>query len=114
MDYGNKNANELMPPALAAALPNLYATENTPDPTVHAKYFTPDGSATWLITEFDGGDLLFGFAYLGAHMADCAELGYMSLEELRGVRGKLGLRIERDLFFKPKSLSVAMREEFGL
>jgi hypothetical protein len=31
---------------------------------------------------------------------ECPELGYVSLSELAGVRGHLGLPIERDKFFE--------------
>ena len=61
------------------------------------KLFTPDGAATWLLTELDpNGDLAFGLCDLGL---GCPELGYVSLNELRAVRGKLGLPIERDAHF---------------
>ena len=33
------------------------------------------------------------------------ELGYFSLTEIEGVRGKLGLPVERDLYFEKKPLS---------
>lgn len=32
------------------------------------------------------------------------ELGYFSLSELESVKGPLGLKIERDLYFKPTTL----------
>ncbi|MDD4616374.1 MAG: DUF2958 domain-containing protein [Alphaproteobacteria bacterium] len=61
------------------------------------KLFTPDGACTWLISEIDPNDsVAFGLCDLGMQ---CPELGYISLEELSEVRGHLGLRIERDLFF---------------
>jgi Protein of unknown function (DUF2958) len=61
------------------------------------KLFTPDAQCTWLLTELDAdGDLAFGLCDLG--MGD-PELGYVSLAELRTVRGKLGLPVERDLHF---------------
>lgn len=62
------------------------------------KAFTPDGSATWLLTELDPSDedTLFGLCDLGL---GCPELGYVSLSELQTVRGRLGLFIERDLHF---------------
>lgn len=68
------------------------------------KLFTPDGSATWLLSEIDpeDEDIAFGLCDLGMGFP---ELGYVSLAELRTVRGKLGLPVERDLHFKPiKSL----------
>ena len=69
------------------------------------KLFTPDGSATWLLTELDpDGGLAFGLCDLDVGEP---ELGYVSLAELRSVRGKLGLPIERDLHFQAdKTISV--------
>jgi hypothetical protein len=62
------------------------------------KLFTPDGSATLLLTELDpDGGLAFGLCDLGVGEP---ELGYVSLAELRSVRGRLGLPIERDLHFQ--------------
>ena len=61
------------------------------------KYFNPAGSATWLISEIDDdGDLLFGLCDLGMGQP---ELGYVSLSELKTVKGPLGLGIERDLYW---------------
>jgi len=62
------------------------------------KLFTPDGAATWLLTEIDPGDYdrCFGLCDLGLGYP---ELGYVSLAELQSVRGKLGLAIERDRWF---------------
>jgi hypothetical protein len=62
------------------------------------KLYTPDAQCTGLLTEIDEGtDLAFGLCDLGM---GCPELGYVSLTELRSVRGKLGLPIERDLHFE--------------
>lgn len=61
------------------------------------KFFSPDGSAKWLITEIMAdGDTLFGLCDLGH---GSPELGYVSLKELTSVRGRLGLPIERDMHF---------------
>jgi len=62
------------------------------------KFFTPDAAATWLITEMAPDGALFGLADLGLGFP---ELGYVDLEELKEVRGRLGLPVERDLYFKP-------------
>lgn len=69
------------------------------------KLFNPFGAATWLITELDeDGDTMFGLCDLGM---GSPELGYVSLSEIRSVRGPLGLGIERDLHFKAnKPISV--------
>jgi len=62
------------------------------------KLFTPDGSATWLLTEADPDDpdRLFGLCDLGLGFP---ELGYVSLQELSQLRGRLGLPVERDNYF---------------
>jgi hypothetical protein len=63
------------------------------------KLFTPDANCTWLLTEIDptDSDTAFGLCDLGV---GCPELGYVSLSELAAVRGRLGLPVERDLYFK--------------
>jgi hypothetical protein len=68
------------------------------DHTPVVKLFTPDANATWLISEVDPDDpdRLFGLCDLGL---GSPELGYVSLSELKAVRGPLGLPIERDLHF---------------
>tara|TARA_R100001530_G_scaffold6526_2_gene7603 strand:- start:2 stop:271 length:270 start_codon:yes stop_codon:yes gene_type:complete len=63
------------------------------------KFFTPDSSWTWYASEFDGKDTFFGLVD-GFEK----ELGYFSLSELESVRGKLGLPIERDRYFRPTPL----------
>lgn len=69
------------------------------DPFPLVKLFTPDAAATWLVTEAypEGSDIrLFGLCDLGL---GCPELGYQMLSEIEDVRGKLGLPVERDLYF---------------
>ena len=63
------------------------------------KFFTPDSSWSWYGSEFDGEDIFFGLV-----IGFVAEFGYFSLSELESVRGPLGLPIERDEHFEPKSL----------
>ena len=68
------------------------------DPIPVVKFFDPTGPATWLITAMmpDDPDILFGLCDLGL---GCPELGTVSLADLRSVKGRLGLGIERDLHF---------------
>ena len=42
---------KLLTEELRRRLPPLYSQENTKDPTVHAKFFTPDSNWTWFATE---------------------------------------------------------------
>jgi hypothetical protein len=72
------------------------------------KLFTPDAQCTWLLTELDSDGLGFGLCDLG--MGE-PELGYVSLVEIAGVRGKLGLPIERDLHFEADKTISAYAEE---
>lgn len=60
------------------------------------KFFTPDGSATWYIIEYDGEDMLYCYADLGF---GTPEFGYTSLHEIEMVKGHMGLPIERDKFW---------------
>ena len=74
------------------------------------KLFTPDAGATWLLTEIDpdAPDLAFGLCDLGLGFP---ELGSVSLSELAALRGRLGLPVERDLYFVArKPLSTYARE----
>ena len=94
--------HELFPEAVRAALPPLYAQEKLGERAiVHVKFFTPDSSWTWYATEFDPTKEIF----FGLVVEHDTELGYFSLEELRSARGLLGLPIERDLCWKPRTLA---------
>ena len=69
------------------------------------KFFTPDSNWTWYASEFDGEDLFFGLVS-GFEV----ELGYFLLSELQSVKGSLGLPIERDLYYEPKTLKELMKK----
>ena len=96
---------KLLTKAITAKLiKNYEATTANPDndPKPALKVFNPCGAATWLFTELDG-DLLFGLCDLGMGFP---ELGYASLTELAGVKGPLGIGLERDMYFEAdKTLS---------
>jgi len=81
-------------------LPPLYSGEEKGlDALAQVKFFTPTSNWTWYASEFDGNDVFFGLVS-GFEL----ELGYFSLSELQSVKGPLGLPIERDMHFEPKSL----------
>ena len=87
-------------------LPALYSGEELGLMAVAlVKFFTPDSNWTWYASEFDGEDLFFGLVS-GFEV----ELGYFSLSELQSVKGSLGLPIERDLYYEPKTLKELMKK----
>lgn len=65
------------------------------------KLFTPDAGCTWLLTELDpeDEDIAFGLCDLGLGYP---ELGSVRLSEIAGIRGRLGLPVERDLSFEAR------------
>ena len=92
--------HELLPKEIREKLPPLYANEEIGLAALAlVKYFTPDSNWTWYGSEFDGEDTFFGLVS-GFEV----ELGYFFLSELEEARGPLGLPIERDLHFEPKTL----------
>ena len=64
------------------------------------KLFNPTGIGTWYLSELDPEtNNAFGLCCLQEK-----ELGYVNLDELLGFKGHLGLGVERDRWFKPKTL----------
>ena len=102
---------KLMTEEIRKKLPPLYAQDGKGgDAVAHFKLFTPDSSFTWYITEGSQQDddfLMFGLVD-GLER----ELGYVSLRELESVRGPMGLPIERDLHWRPKTLKEIAPEVF--
>ena len=85
------------------------------DPHPVIRLFTPDAKATWLLTEFDPAetDRAFGLCDLGLGFP---ELGYVSMLELRALRGPLGLPVEADQGFvadRPLSNYAAVAQAQG-
>ena len=73
------------------------------------KLFTPDAAATWLLTETDpyDPDIAHGLCDLGLGIP---EIGAVRLSEIRAVRGRLGLPVERDLHFRAEGTLSAYAE----
>ena len=93
-------------------LPKLYEQDDKGgDAIVYVKFFAPDSNPwTWYATEGsqEGDDFMFFGLVHGFEK----ELGYFSLAELQKVRGPLGLPIERDLYWQPKTLREIAPEMF--
>ncbi len=91
---------ELIQKELKDKIPKLYDTEDQSDPVAYVKLFLD--SWTWYITELSiDDDICFGYVVSPFG----SELGYFSLQEIKEVKGSLGLGVERDLYFKPTPLS---------
>ena len=96
----------LLPPQLRATLPARYSQEKVKDPIVHIKFFTPWTSWTWFVTEGDEQeDTFMFFGYVIGHEE---EWGYFNLNELESIAGPAGLKIERDLHFRPGPFSEVL------
>ena len=75
------------------------------------RLFTPDAACTWVLVsgeEVEGDVILFGCCDLGLGFQ---EFGNVSLRELETVRGKQGLPVERDLYFRPTVSLHQMAED---
>jgi hypothetical protein len=68
------------------------------------KLFNPTGAGTWYIYEKEDEDIYWAFVNLGDPMF--AECGTVSMSELMAFKGRFGLGIERDMHFKPLSMSL--------
>lgn len=93
---------DYMPKEIAKDIPELYATDGglIGDKTAYLRYFMPFGSYTCYVLEADRhtGEM-FALVTMGYGW----ELGYTSLEEIGSVDVR-GIRIERDIHFKPTKL----------
>jgi hypothetical protein len=93
--------NEPTKEKLAKLLPAIGSTDGptTKDKMVKVHLFL--GGCDWYLTEYDPeDDLAFGFACLNGDLQN-AEWGYVSIEELRGL--KFGfMEIDFDLHWQPR------------
>ena len=108
---------KLLPKEIREKLPDLYAQESKGGKAVvYLKYFCPSSSWTWYVLGgepvLDSEDREIEFRFFGLVDGHERELGYFMLNELEEVRGPMGLPIERDLHFKPKTLEEIAPEMF--
>ena len=91
-------------------MPRLYSQEGkTADEImVRVKFFNPTGAGTWYMTEYDPVNRIgYGWCTLGMGPG-CDELGTFSIDELQAFTGRLGIGIERDLYWEPVPLQAVM------
>lgn len=75
------------------------------DAKIICKFFLTCSDYTFYVLEGekldDGNDYeFFGIGYMNG----CSEYGYVTLSQLKSVRNRLGLGIERDLYFENKKV----------
>lgn len=97
-----------------AKLPELYSGEEKgTEALAQVKYFLPGSGWTWYASEgspvdedgyYDTNKEKVDFFFFGLVVGHEIEMGYFALSELESVQSELGLPIERDLDFEPKSL----------
>ena len=93
--------HDLLPLVLRKRIPKLYSQEGKKNPIVYAKFFSPYSQYTLYITEFDGKDTLYGYAFTGQG----SEWGYSSFKELVNANRRGLPLIERDKYFSLKNAS---------
>ena len=108
---------KLLPCKIRERLPSLGGQDDKGGKAVaYAKCFCPSSSWTWYISEGspvrnrknDVVDYIL-FGLVDGHEK---ELGYFHLSELESVNGPMGLPIERDLYWQPKTLQEIAPEMF--
>ena len=108
---------KLLTAELKKRLPPLHGQESRGGQAIaYVKWFTPDSSWTWYVTEGDPiqdpTGRVVDYTLFGLVDGLEKELGYFRLSEIESVRGPMGLPIERDLYWQPKTLAEIAPELF--
>jgi hypothetical protein len=108
---------KLLTQEIRRKLPPLYSQDGKGSKAIaHVKFFTPSSSWTWWATEgepvLDESGKEVDFRFFGLVDGHEREFGYFVLSELEEVRGPMGLPIERDLYWQPKTLAEIAPEMF--
>lgn len=109
IDNNRIRGMKLFPKEIREKLPSLYSQDGQGGKAIaYVKFFTPDAAWTWYATEGEpvknesGAEVDFQFFGLVEGLEK--ELGYFMLSELEAIRGQMGLPVERDLYWQPKTL----------
>ena len=108
---------KLLPQEIREKLPPLYAQDGKGGQAiVYLRVYSLDSGWTWHLTEgspiTDEQGVEVDFRFFGLVDGQCSELGYVLLSELETARGSMGLPIERDLHWQPKTLAQIAPEMF--
>lgn len=94
---------KLLTKAIIKRLPLIYKADD--DTVVAVRLFAPWSNYTWYIWEYDPENRL-GF---GLTVGLEKELGYVDFSELEAIVGPAGLKIERDLYYKPETVPELLK-----
>jgi hypothetical protein len=100
---------KLLTKRLAKRFKEIGSQEDAQDPIIVAKFFYPAGAGTWYATEYDPSTRTF-FGYVSIFGDWNDEWGSFSLEELQTFKGRFGLGIERDLYFREQPASQVINK----
>ena len=81
---------------------NIDEDGETIDPILRVRLFDPTSQWSWLIQDWDGSDICFGYVH-GIEN----EWGSFSLRELSAIPGPLGIGIEIDTYYSPVHPDIA-------
>lgn len=112
---------KLITPELKARFAEVGNQSEIKDPIIVAKFFNPCGSATWYATDYNPKTNIC-FGYVTGMAVD--EWGSFSIDELESLESpstviingtkytpRMGVRIERDLYFKEKTFYEQFPEQ---
>lgn len=101
---------KLITKAIEKKLPPLYSQDGKGDQAVaYLKIFDPCSQWTWYATEYDPET---GECFGGVQGFEW-ELGYFNLNELKAVKNRFGIGLERDMYWNPKTLAECKRVHNG-
>lgn len=111
-----QSAHPVWTPEMAAVLPTEAEAGSDDDPVCYYRLVAPhNGRCEWYVmaaNDRDGDTILFVYANLDD--PENAEVGFVSLNELRAIRGPSLLNVETERFYQPERLSaVRQRVEHG-
>ena len=117
LENDKRRGMKLFPQEIRETVPDLFAQDGKGSKAIaYVKFFTPSSSWSWFVL---GGEPVLDesqnevdYRFFGLVFGHEREYGYFLLSELEEVRGPLGLPIERDLYFKPKSLAEIVPDMF--
>jgi len=109
--HTNRKGEEmkLMTKEIQERFKKIGSQEKELNPLVILKLFDPCGRYTYYATEYNQPEnVLFGFCVspLGP---DCDEWGSTSLDEIKSVKNRMGLGIERDMYFKEQRINSILK-----